>query len=238
MIGEAELLKYIPFNDVRFFQVGHHILVTFDSLLRTKGERRDSLLLAEAHDRIDGEKKLVAFSKHAIDRMCDRIKTHWKMYGALGDLFGFLTYRNFPRKPGLTVEQSLAGLRPDCFAGIGIVIPEDLITDCVRLCCSLCLLENDPEIIAPDVLTDDGLNPSGSPQRKVRGQGPSAWEGGVGCWSARQSRAPLSPPAHDLGLDGSRAGRTSHCSQEGQRRPSGGRGKGAKFVAAIAVDRG
>ena len=65
------------------------------------------------------------------------------------------TYRNFPRKPGLTVEQSLAGLRPDCFAGIGIVIPEDLITDCVRLCCSLCLLENDPEIIAPDVLADD-----------------------------------------------------------------------------------
>ena len=39
------------------------------------------------------------------------------------------TYRNFPRKPGLTVEQSLAGLRPDCFAGIGIVIPEDLITE-------------------------------------------------------------------------------------------------------------
>ena len=37
LIGEAELLKYIPFNDVRFFQVGHHILVTFDSLLRTKG---------------------------------------------------------------------------------------------------------------------------------------------------------------------------------------------------------
>ena len=34
-------------------------------------------------------------------------------------------------------------------AGIGIVIPEDLITDCVRLCCSLCLLENDPEIDRP-----------------------------------------------------------------------------------------
>ena len=28
-------------------------------------------------------------------------------------------------------------------------------TDCVRLCCSLCLLENDPEIISPDVLADD-----------------------------------------------------------------------------------
>ncbi|MGO8749559.1 MAG: hypothetical protein ACLQNE_26680 [Thermoguttaceae bacterium] len=156
LIGEAELLKYIPFNDVRFFQVGHHILVTFDSLLRTKGSGGTVYYSRKKPTiEIDGEKKLVAFSKHAIDRMCDRIKTHWKMYEALGDLFGFLTYRNFPRKPGLTVEQSLAGLRPDCFAGIGIVIPEDLITDCVRLCCSLCLLENDPEIIAPDVLADD-----------------------------------------------------------------------------------
>ena len=27
--------------------------------------------------------------------------------------------------------------------------------DCVRLCCSLCLLENDPSTISPDVLADD-----------------------------------------------------------------------------------
>jgi len=65
------------------------------------------------------------------------------------------SYRNFPRKPGLTVEESLAGLKMDCFAEIGIVIPEDLMTDCVRLCCTLCLMENNPEIISPDVLADD-----------------------------------------------------------------------------------
>ncbi len=65
------------------------------------------------------------------------------------------TYRNFPRKSGLTVEQSLAGLKMDCFAEIGIVIPEDLMMDCVRLCCTLCLIENNPEIISADVLADD-----------------------------------------------------------------------------------
>ena len=65
------------------------------------------------------------------------------------------TYRNFPRKTGLTVEESLAGLKMDCFAEIGIVIPEDLMMDCVRLCCTLCLIENNPEIISPDVLSDD-----------------------------------------------------------------------------------
>ena len=66
------------------------------------------------------------------------------------------TYRNFPRKPGLTVEQSLASLgTKGVFADIGIVIPDDLVTDCIRLCCSLCLLENDPSVISPDVLADD-----------------------------------------------------------------------------------
>ena len=66
------------------------------------------------------------------------------------------TYRNFAKKPGLTVEQSLASLgKKGLFADIGIVIPDDLMTDCIRLSCSLCLLENDPSVISPDVLTDD-----------------------------------------------------------------------------------
>ncbi len=65
------------------------------------------------------------------------------------------TYRNFPRKEGLAVEQSLAGLHGDKFSEIGIQMPNELVLDCVRLCCSLCLLENDPEIISSDVLADD-----------------------------------------------------------------------------------
>jgi hypothetical protein len=65
------------------------------------------------------------------------------------------TYRNFPRRSGLTVEQSLAGLGKGITADMGVQVPEDLITDCVRLCCSLCLLENDPSVIEPDVLSKD-----------------------------------------------------------------------------------
>ena len=30
-----------------------------------------------------------------------------------------------------------------------------MLTDCVRLCCSLCLLENDPSVIEPGVLSND-----------------------------------------------------------------------------------
>ena len=65
------------------------------------------------------------------------------------------TYRNFPRRSGLTVEQSLAGLGKGVTADMGVQVPESLVTDCVRLCCSLCLLDNDPSVIEPDVLSKD-----------------------------------------------------------------------------------
>jgi hypothetical protein len=66
------------------------------------------------------------------------------------------TYRNFPRKPGLTVEKSIEGLgKVGLFAEIGVQVPDWIVMDCIRLCCSLCLLENDPSIISPDVLADD-----------------------------------------------------------------------------------
>ncbi len=65
------------------------------------------------------------------------------------------TYRNFPRSDDLTVEQSLASLGSSISAVQGVQIPEAMLTDCVRLCCSLCLLENDRSVIEPDVLSKD-----------------------------------------------------------------------------------
>jgi hypothetical protein len=65
------------------------------------------------------------------------------------------SYRNFRRESGLTVEAAILELGPNTMADLGIQIPEPLVMDCVRLCCSLCLLENDPSIISPDVLSKD-----------------------------------------------------------------------------------
>ncbi|MDY0170048.1 MAG: hypothetical protein RBS80_26120 [Thermoguttaceae bacterium] len=66
------------------------------------------------------------------------------------------SYSNFPKQEGLTVEQSLAGLeKKGRCAELGVQLPDALVTDCVRLCCSLCLLENDPSVIEPDVLSKD-----------------------------------------------------------------------------------
>jgi hypothetical protein len=93
------------------------------------------------------------------------------------------TYRNFPRKPGLTVEKSLADLvAKGLFAEIGIQVPDSLMMDCVRLCCSLCLLENDPTIISPDVLADDRarFEDSGDPRfvEKAHRRGKVGWDVG------------------------------------------------------------
>ncbi len=65
------------------------------------------------------------------------------------------TYCNFVRQEGLTVNQSLADLNKGQLADVGVQVPQELVTDCVRLCCSLCLLENDPSVIEPDVLSKD-----------------------------------------------------------------------------------
>jgi hypothetical protein len=65
------------------------------------------------------------------------------------------TYRNFRRESGLTVEAAILELGPNTMAELGVQIPEDLINDCVRLCCSLCLLEDDSSVIEPDVLSKD-----------------------------------------------------------------------------------
>ena len=65
------------------------------------------------------------------------------------------TYRNFRRQEGLTVEEAVGELGSNELAELGVQIPEELITDCVRLCCSLCLLEHDPSVIEPDVLSKD-----------------------------------------------------------------------------------
>ncbi len=53
------------------------------------------------------------------------------------------------------MEEAVQELGINQSAELGVQIPEDLITDCVRLCCSLCLLEDDSSVIEPDVLSKD-----------------------------------------------------------------------------------
>ncbi len=69
------------------------------------------------------------------------------------------TYINLPVTTGMTLEESLHALPYDPTMFRGMVLPEETRTACVRLVCTLCLLDNDPELIEPDVLNRDAGKP-------------------------------------------------------------------------------
>lgn len=93
LIGETELDRYLPFNDVTFAFRGGDVFGHFDSLLHTKGSGGTVYYSRKKPTiEVDGHKKIVAFSKHAIDRTCERIKRNRRTYAAVGDLFGFFNH--------------------------------------------------------------------------------------------------------------------------------------------------
>jgi hypothetical protein len=65
------------------------------------------------------------------------------------------TFRSFRTTEGCTLQGELDGLPDHESAKFGLQIPRPLIIDCVRLCATLCLLADDPEIIEADVLNKD-----------------------------------------------------------------------------------
>jgi hypothetical protein len=72
-----------------------------------------------------------------------------------GEFYSVHTYINLPIQRGMTLEQSLSALPYDVSAFRGMQMPEEIRTACARLACTLCLLENNPDIIEPDVLAKD-----------------------------------------------------------------------------------
>lgn len=65
-------------------------------------------------------------------------------------------YLAFYYQDRLTVEEHLNNLaEEDDTDESRIRLPNALMADCLRLCCTLCLLDKDPSVISPDVLADD-----------------------------------------------------------------------------------
>jgi hypothetical protein len=69
--------------------------------------------------------------------------------------FPVMTYINMPVEAGLTVEDASNMLQHDPSATYGIIMPQETKAGIIKLICTLCLLENDPAIIEPDVLDKD-----------------------------------------------------------------------------------
>jgi hypothetical protein len=74
LIPEVELRKWIPYHDVQILPGGLKILVLFRSLLTAKG-RGGTIYYSRFKPtvEINGQSKIVGFSQHAIERICERV---------------------------------------------------------------------------------------------------------------------------------------------------------------------
>ena len=79
--------------------------------------------------------------------------------------FPILTYINMPIKEGITVEEASHMLHADPTATYGIMMPQEIKAGIIKLVCTLCLLENDPAIIEPDILDKDRANYERNPSQ-------------------------------------------------------------------------
>jgi hypothetical protein len=84
------LLRYIPYHDVMVNPRGRRIRVCFRSLRQVKGpggtafhSRREPKLV------VDGRPLTVAFSRHAVERVVERLTVKWPSYASHGDVFAF-----------------------------------------------------------------------------------------------------------------------------------------------------
>ena len=77
------------------------------------------------------------------------------------------SYINVPVKKGLTVEAASSMLRHDPSSAYGVIMPENIHTGIIRLVCTICLLENDPTIIEPDVLDKDKAKYEANPTQAI-----------------------------------------------------------------------
>jgi hypothetical protein len=89
-IPREQLVGYLPYNDVHVFYGGRDIYLKFRSLRR---QSSPGGVVYYSRYRptldIDGIPKIVGFSRHAIERACDRLVPRWQNYAALGDAFAF-----------------------------------------------------------------------------------------------------------------------------------------------------
>jgi hypothetical protein len=84
------LLDFIPYQDTLLLTAKGHMVATFRSLKKAKGE--GGTCYHSPHEptvEVDGRKLVVAFSRHAIEQVCDRVSATWPSYGAAGDVFAF-----------------------------------------------------------------------------------------------------------------------------------------------------
>ncbi len=89
-IPRETLLRHIPYHEVVFSLDGRFFRVAFRSLERAKGP--GGTVYHSRHRpsvEVGGQRLVVAFSEHAMLRICERLCATWPSYAAAGDAFAF-----------------------------------------------------------------------------------------------------------------------------------------------------
>jgi hypothetical protein len=86
-IPEATRRKWMPYNDVHVAYDGYDIILRFSSLLSEKGEG-GRIYYSRRKPTVEFDEKqwTVGFSRHAIERICQRINPRYTQYAAAGDV--------------------------------------------------------------------------------------------------------------------------------------------------------
>ncbi len=90
LIPAAELRQWIPYHDVNFIITGREIVADFRSLEQAKGA--GGTIYFSRHRptlEIDGQRRVVGWSRHAVERTCERLGPRWDSYLGLGEVFAF-----------------------------------------------------------------------------------------------------------------------------------------------------
>jgi hypothetical protein len=87
-IGKEQLLKWLPYHDVRFVPFGGDFIVQFRSLQQKSTVGGITYYSSKKPKlSVDGKNKIVGFSTHAIQQICNRVVPSWCTYGGMGDAF-------------------------------------------------------------------------------------------------------------------------------------------------------
>lgn len=90
LIPREQLLQWIPFHDVQFIPTGRTFTVHFRSLEQQKSD--GGTIYFSRHKpslKIGSDEQFIGWSRHAIERTCERLSAKWDTYLGMGNLFAF-----------------------------------------------------------------------------------------------------------------------------------------------------
>jgi hypothetical protein len=91
-LTEEERVRFLPYNDVVIFPRDRCIRVEFSSVHKqTDGSERTFYYSRRRPTvRIQGQVRVVAFTEHAVERICKRVAPNWETYAGLGTAHSYL----------------------------------------------------------------------------------------------------------------------------------------------------